>query len=209
MDIATVLRKSKVLAHEVESAELEQWSTWESLGYPTEQPVPLYRIWPLQLIGEFAGPLRRKKVAPIPLNYLPEYARGFQDGYECRESASLILDSLGKAEDSVIKIDTGDLHLAVGGSLYRGYRCVAVRAEVNAGKLIAALNAIRDNILNVTTKLLEQHRETVKERTAEPQSAASWQDAHSSALVVRNTTKLREEYEMEQAWARVRPMARV
>src|ERR1700760_4800311 len=81
MDLSTVLRKCKVLAAEIGNEEFEQWSTWESVGYPSDQPVPHYRLWRIKLTGTFRGPFGRSKTSPVPLEYLPEFARNFLDAY--------------------------------------------------------------------------------------------------------------------------------
>jgi hypothetical protein len=43
-NLATLLRKCKVLAARLGSQPLEDWLLWESNGYPDDVPVPDYRI---------------------------------------------------------------------------------------------------------------------------------------------------------------------
>jgi hypothetical protein len=51
-DLATILRKCKLLAARLGSQPLEDWVLWESNGYPNGVTVPDYRIWPLWKPGQ-------------------------------------------------------------------------------------------------------------------------------------------------------------
>ena len=42
-DLATILRKCKILAARLGSEEFARWITWELDGYPDDQPIPPYR----------------------------------------------------------------------------------------------------------------------------------------------------------------------
>ena len=55
-DVETLLRKCKILAARLNNQQLEDWLIWESNGYPEDVPVPKYRVWQLQVRGNFLGP---------------------------------------------------------------------------------------------------------------------------------------------------------
>lgn len=57
-DLGTLLRKCKLLAARLGSQPLEDWLIWESNGYPDDVPVPDYRIWSLEVKGDFVDPVR-------------------------------------------------------------------------------------------------------------------------------------------------------
>jgi len=86
-DLATLLRKCKLLAVRLGSQPLEDWLLWESNGYPDNVPVLKYRIWSLSVKGYFLGPFHAElKNAPIPYHCLPSTARKHYEYYECRQS---------------------------------------------------------------------------------------------------------------------------
>jgi hypothetical protein len=93
-DLATLLRKCKVLAARLGSQPLEDWLLWESNGYPDDVPVPDYRIWSLEVKGHFSGPFRSFiRNAPIPialLKFISEEAKQKYVHYESRESIAAI-----------------------------------------------------------------------------------------------------------------------
>src|SRR3972149_416226 len=85
-DLGTLLRKCKLLAARLGSQPLEDWLIWESNGYPDNIPVPGYRVWPLEIRGNFAGPFGSfLKNANIPYACLPEEGRKHYENYECRQ----------------------------------------------------------------------------------------------------------------------------
>ena len=72
-DLGTLLRKCKVLAAHLGSKPLEEWLIWESNGYPGHIKVPNYRVWPLDVKGNFSGPFGSGlRNAPIPLVLIPK-----------------------------------------------------------------------------------------------------------------------------------------
>jgi len=159
VDLSTVLRKCKVLAAHIDSTQLEQWSTCEALGYPPGEPLPDYRIWPLRLKGEFAGPFGRSKTAPIPLDSLPGNVRSSYAAYECRQSLNNIDDFLSQAEDGTVGVDSGDLYKMIGRKMIRGYRCVKVTAEFSAACLTEVQNSVRDRVISATLALMQTKNE--------------------------------------------------
>src|SRR6478672_874937 len=88
-DLGALLRKCKVLAARLGSRPLEQWLIWESNGYPPNVELPDYRIWQIELKGNFAGPFGSAITnAPIPLFVLPGDAREGFSKMRCRYSVT-------------------------------------------------------------------------------------------------------------------------
>ncbi len=71
-DVSTLLRKCKILAARLDKQRLEDWLIWESDGYPKDVPVPEYRIWRLQVKGNFLGAYSSQSHAPVPTALLPK-----------------------------------------------------------------------------------------------------------------------------------------
>lgn len=103
-DLATLLRKCKLLAARLGSQQLEDWVLWESNGYPDGVPVPEYRVWSLEVRGHFAGPFGSGiRNAKIPTASIPEKVRRHYQRYECRQSIASIETMLAKAEGGTLQ----------------------------------------------------------------------------------------------------------
>lgn len=148
-DLATLLRKCKLLAARLGSQPLEDWVIWESNGYPDDAPVPEYRAWPLEVKGHFSGPFGSGiQNAPIPLACLPEKTRKRYQHYECRQSIASIEAILGKERQGTVQVSTGDLALILGTKVYKHQNCVQTWAEFGTGHLVELLNSVRNRILD-------------------------------------------------------------
>lgn len=155
-DLASVLRKCKVLAARLNSKPLENWLVWEANGYPEQVTVPPYRRWPLQLKGHFAGSFGSgMRNAPVPLICLPERVRAQYENYECRQSVAA-LEGLSKRDEGTLTLDTGDLNVVLGMKVYRGMNCIQVWAEMGTGNLVEAMNAVRNRILDFSLALWKE-----------------------------------------------------
>ena len=80
--LANTLRKAMVLAHKIQSPELQEWARAELDGYPYDDKdkVPPYRRIDLPVQGEFRGPLGFKQTElQIPTSGLPEEIRDIVD----------------------------------------------------------------------------------------------------------------------------------
>jgi hypothetical protein len=150
-----LLRKCKVLAARLGSQPLEDWLIWESNGYPDDINVPDYRIWPLQVKGHFSGPFGSgMRDAPIPIICLPEKSKDSYRNYKCQQSIASVEQAIKKAESDTVYVPTGDLAVALGSHVYKGYNCVQAWAEFGTGNLVELLNAVRNRILDFSLHLL-------------------------------------------------------
>jgi len=148
-DLGTLLRKCKLLAVRIGSQQLEDWLLWESNGYPDGIDVPEYRIWPLEVKGNFSGPFGSGiRNAPIPLALLPEKNRKHYERYECRQSIASIETILGKSDGVTMQVSTGDLALILGSKVYQHQNCMQAWAEFGTGNLVELLNTVRNKIMD-------------------------------------------------------------
>jgi hypothetical protein len=148
VELATLLRKCKLLSARLDSRQLEEWVTLESNGYPANVAVPDYRVWPLIVKGHFAGPFGSGiRNAPIPYATLPAEVGERYSKYEYRgsvASAEAALDGI----DGPIQVSTGDLALVLGMKVYQGQNCVQAWAEFSPHHLIELLNTVRNRVLD-------------------------------------------------------------
>jgi hypothetical protein len=150
-DLASLLRKCKLLAARLGSQPLEDWVLWESNGYSDDIEVPSYRIWPLDIKGYFVGSMGASlQNYPIPLACLPKKARRLYERYECRQSIAGIETILTKGDSGTLHVDTGDLALLLGTNVYQNYNCIQAWAECNPSALVEVVNTVRNRILDFT-----------------------------------------------------------
>ena len=147
-DLATILRKCKLLAARLDSEPLENWVLWESNGYPKGVVLPDYRIWGLELTGNFMGPFNSGlQNVPIPLGCVPEEARTHYQKYECRGSITSI-ERFVASDETTFRVVTGDLAVILGTDVYEGQNCIQVWATFGSVHLVEVLNAVRNRILD-------------------------------------------------------------
>lgn len=153
-DLASILRKCKLLAARLNSKPLEDWVIWESNGYPEGIEVPDYRVWSLEVRGHFAGPFGSAiRNAPIPIDLLSFISKESRDTYknwQCRLSVANIEETLRNSERDRVSVSTGNLAVVIGTRLYEDgvYNCVQTWAEFGRGHLVELLNTVRNRILD-------------------------------------------------------------
>lgn len=156
-DLGTILRKCKLLAARLGSQPLENWIRFESNGYPEEERVPPYRMWSLELKGHFSGPFGSGiNNAPIPLACIPDNIRQRYSQYQCRESIAVIEDNLRKAKEGILQVNTGDLALILGGTVYQKQHCYQAWAWFGTGNLVEIVNSVRNRILDLTLEMWKE-----------------------------------------------------
>ncbi len=153
-DLATLLRKCKLLAVRLGSKPLEDWVIWESNGYPDNVGVPAYRIWSLEVLGDFVGPFGSGiKNARIPIGlvtFIPEKTKQFYERWECKQSIASIEEMLSQSDSDRLTVSTGSLATIIGTKLYQDqmFNCVHTWAEFGRGHLVEVVNTVRNRILD-------------------------------------------------------------
>ena len=148
-DWAELLRKCTLPAY---SRPLKDWLTWESIGYPENITVPEYRIWPIEIFGDFLG--------PTGVQTLPVHVRGLTllsadekrtcQRYPCRESVAAIESILNtNGLRKKLEVNTQHLALGIGRNLYKGYTCVQSWAEYHPSRLVELLNSVRNRLSGI------------------------------------------------------------
>ncbi len=156
-DLATLLRKCKLLGARLGSQPLEDWLVWESNGYPDYIQVPEYRVWSLQVKGDFTGPFGSVyRNLPIPLYFIPEMARKSYERYECRQSIANVEKVLVATNSGMIQVTTHDLAVALGTKVYEDYNCRQALAEFSPVHFGELVNTVRNRILDFSLALWKQ-----------------------------------------------------
>ena len=169
-DVSTLLRKCKILSARLGNQRFEDWLIWESNGYPEDASVPSYRIWQLQVRGNFLGPYSSLSHAAVPVVKLPKDVRKSYNEYECRFSIASVESAIGN--ENQIVLTTGGLASVLGKNVYPGMTCVECWAEFSIGNLVELLNAVRNRILDFSLALWKENP-TVGESSLDAQESLS------------------------------------
>ena len=153
--VSTLLRKCRILAARLGNQKLEDWIVWESNGYPEDVSVPNYRIWQLQVRGNFLGPYSKYNHAPIPTVNLPKNVQKNYSEYKCRFSIASVESTMENENKAVLT--TEGLTSVLGRNVYSGMTCVECWAEFSVGDCIELLNAVRNRILDFSLTLWKEN----------------------------------------------------
>ena len=172
-DLGTVLRKCKLLAARLGSQQLENWLLWESNGYPEDVPAPRYRVWDLQVRGNFVAPYGSSlEKAPIPPARLPKEARKSYNEYEFRPSIAVIESILEKNDTGMIQVNTNDLSLNLN-NVYQDMDCLECWGEFSTTNLVELLNTVRNRILDFSLAVWKEHPNAGEMDSNAPESPSS------------------------------------
>lgn len=153
-DLATLLRKCKVLAARLGSVPLEDWVLHESNGYPADVEVPDYRVWRVQivahLIDSFGAQIPHVMVAP---HMIPEAVRERFTRMVYRESVATAEYALRNDDESMQTFSTGNLRSMLHNKVYKNFQCHSAVAQFSSQHLVAMLDAVRNRILDFALAL--------------------------------------------------------
>lgn len=157
-DLASLLRKCKVLAARLGSEEFKSWVDSELSGYKNVEDLPEYRVLHVTSKGHFSGAFGSGiNNADIPMFCLPEK-------YRETMSRSNMMESVASIEALVSKSDGGtaqepwnpDFVAMVGQKIYQDMNCMQAWKVIPITGLIAALDEIRNRILNFVLEIEAQ-----------------------------------------------------
>ena len=155
--VATLLRKCKVLAARLGSEEFSRWIDNELNGYENLDQLPPYRVLNVRSYGEFVGPFgRQMKNAPIPPSALPEVLR---EGIQTSKIGMPIstLTSLSTDETSSRLSWPPDVVSIYGGRIYEGMNCLIAWQLLPRSALLAILDTVRTRVLNFALEIEKEY----------------------------------------------------
>lgn len=155
VELATLLRKCKVLAARLGNDEFKSWVDNELDGYKSADGLPDYRILTVNSKGHFAGAFGSTlNNADIPLSCIPE---------EFRENLakSYMRGAVASLETLVTKSTSGtasepwnpNLVAFVGQDIYQGMNCLQAWKVIPLTSIVAALDAVRNRILSFVLEI--------------------------------------------------------
>ncbi len=168
-DVAALLRKCKVFAARLSSADLGEWADHELNGYPPGTKLPPYRILQVSSKGHFSGPFGSGlRNADIPLYTLPEPLRT-----SLREAH--INQSIGALQETLRASSSGSLQIAwpqevvglYGQEMSESMGCIQAWKVIPVGSLHNILELVKNRVLDFTLELQRQYPELMSDSTPE------------------------------------------
>lgn len=156
-DLGDLLRRCTVLASRLGNTPLEDWILWESNGYPADVELPDYRIWFVQLLGNFIGPgnlLMGER--PISAHLLPEKWRDTLTRHQCRDSIGLIEQRIRNNTSGSCKGTFHNLPDIVGQNRYKGFFCLDAWYEFSINGYQNVVNTVRNRLLKYALALQKE-----------------------------------------------------
>lgn len=154
-DLATLLRKCKVLAARLRNPDFKEWVERELSGYPSHENLPEYRIIHVNSKGHFSGAFQSGlRNADIPMVCMPE---------ELREalSTSYILQPIASLEALVSSASSGtlqepwnpDIVAHLGGGIYDRMHCMQAWKVIPVHAIVAVIDSVRTRVLNFALEI--------------------------------------------------------
>jgi len=150
--VATLLRKCKVLAVRLGSKEFGRWVDNELNGYEDLDELPPYRVLRVRSYGHFVGYGHEVKNAPIAPSVLPEEIRDFSETSMINMPISA-LASLAESGSDSRDSWAPDIVRLVGGDIYENLNCVSAWKALPRASLIGIIDTVRTRILNFALEI--------------------------------------------------------
>lgn len=155
-DLATLLRKCKILAVRLKSREFKEWVEHELDGYPNIESLPPYRILKVMSKGHFSGPFGSGlRNADIPTMNIPQEIREYLEYSHLTGSvASLESVTQGSGGRGVAQEAwPTDVVALMAERFYHNMVCVQAWKVLPIPAMVGVLNAIRNKIINFALEI--------------------------------------------------------
>ena len=147
-DLATILRKCKILAARLGSEEFARWITWELDGYPDDQPMPPYRQIAVQGYADFVSIVWKVSRQPIFWPVLEKKAYEQLHPFEFRKGiaqASALIEGA--------TIPRPDLALLLQDKMFPDMNCVGAVVEISGNEFAQLLSSVKNRILDFVLQI--------------------------------------------------------
>ncbi|TPQ25760.1 hypothetical protein [Methylomonas koyamae] len=155
VELAVLLRKCKVLAARLGNPEFKAWVERELSGYDDLNSLPDYRVVHVNSKGHFSGPFQSGlRNADIPMSCIPKELRE-KLSYSCLSQPVASMESLVKSAKTGTLQEpwNPDIVAYVGQEIYENMNCMQAWKVIPAPAIVAALDAIRNRILNFVLEI--------------------------------------------------------
>jgi hypothetical protein len=160
IDVATLLRKAKILASRLKNQELARWVDSELDGYPDAKDLPPYRILAVSSRGTLINRWRTVHLpeAGVMSSLIPAEFRGWAETAYLIASVSAY-DSLIKQSDSggMLAVDwPQEIAVKFGAVGYAQLECLAAWQVIPVSALVAVIETVRNRVLSFALEIEEE-----------------------------------------------------
>lgn len=161
-NLATLLRKCKVLSFRLGSKDFKNWVDMELNGYDSIDELPAYRIFlNVHSKGHFTGPGGTGiKYADIPMISLPEKHRDRMSTCYITYPIASIASLIENSEEGTAREPWDPSFVAIyGNKIYNRLTCMQAWKVISITSLIALLDEVRNRILNFVLEIEAENPE--------------------------------------------------
>lgn len=154
-DVATLLRKCKILAVRLGNEEFKKWVDNELNGYDNADELPEYRIFETESYGTFVGPfgssMQNVLVPPI---CLPEELREKATKSYLMQPISWYSSLLTQdSKNNAIEPWPANMVALFAKKIYRNYNCLAAWKLMPYSAIVSLIDTIKTRILNFSLEI--------------------------------------------------------
>ena len=150
-DLATILRKCKILAARLGSEEFARWITWELDGYPDDQPIPSYRRIAVQCYANFTSVGWDAPQQPICWPVLGKEAKKAYEQLHPLEFREGIAQASALIKGATI--NRPELGLLVQGKMFPTMNCVGAWVKIEGNEFAQLLSVVKNRILDFVLRI--------------------------------------------------------
>ena len=157
VDIATVLRKAKILAARLQNPEFVTWVDRELNGYDDRSSLPPYRVVPVEVRGHIRNNSGLHwNDAPIRTTFLPEKLRTWGEVCYFSQPIAAIVSAAASAQHGEGQLQVPwpqELAIKFGAKGYNGFECLGAWQIVSPHALTGIVDTVRNRILDFSLKI--------------------------------------------------------
>lgn len=158
MDVATLLRKCKILSVRLANDEFKTWVDRELNGYERIEDLPKYRVLRTESYGDFSGFFQSGlKNAPIPPSCLPEQFRDWATKSYLTQLISAYASLIDRDEERNARENwPADMSASCGDKIYENMTCLSAWKVIPYNALVALVDTIKTRVLNFVLEIEEE-----------------------------------------------------
>jgi hypothetical protein len=154
-DVATLLRKCKILAVRLGNEKFKKWVDHELNGYNNTEDLPEYRILHTESYGHFSGTFGSGlNNAPIPPSCLPKELRDRVTKSYLTAPISAFASLINTEDRSNAREQwPADMVAYFGQKIYQGMNCLSAWKVLPYNVLVALVDTIKTRVLNFALEI--------------------------------------------------------
>jgi len=154
-DIATVLRKCKVLATRLGNEKFSKWVDAELSGYASVDDLPEYRILSVNSLGHFSGPFNSGlRNAPLPMSCVPEeFREGVRHSYLTAPISNYVALINSDGDGTPQENWPADLVAYCQDKFVEGMALVSAWKLIPRNTLVGVVDTVRNRILSFVLEI--------------------------------------------------------